>query len=171
MSIHGLDDVRRVQQLASWDDASTRLIAASKLKGTARDWHFAFGNQYSTWATWSAALWDTFCAELSLIEWQEQVMRVTQAPSESLHQYAFAKLKIIERCPVNLSEAQKIDYLLHGLREQHILAAIAANRPPTVTEFISTCTSFDECTTSARQSKPVTICWFCVAAYATLLCR
>ncbi|XP_049267391.1 uncharacterized protein LOC125756558 [Rhipicephalus sanguineus] len=130
-----LDDVRRVQQLASWDDATTRLIAASKLKGTARDWHLAFGNQYSTWATWSAALKDTFCTELSLIEWQEQVMRVTQAPSESLHQYAFAKLKIIERCPVHLSEAQKIDYLLHGLREQHILAAIAANRPPTVAEL------------------------------------
>ncbi|KAH7968528.1 hypothetical protein HPB52_009342 [Rhipicephalus sanguineus] len=71
-------------------------------------------------------------------------MRVTQAPSESLHQYAFAKLKIIERCPVYLSEAQKIDYLLHGLREQHILAAIAANRPPTVGEFISTCTSLDK---------------------------
>ncbi|XP_049519913.1 uncharacterized protein LOC125944091 [Dermacentor silvarum] len=139
-----LDDVRRVQQLASWDDATTRLIAASKLKGTARDWHLAFGNQYSTWATWSAALKDTFCTELSLIEWQEQVMRVTQAPSQSLHQYAFAKLKIIERCPVNLSEAQKIDYLLHGLREQHILAAIAANRPPTVAEFISTCTSLDK---------------------------
>ncbi|XP_049268896.1 uncharacterized protein LOC125757382 [Rhipicephalus sanguineus] len=139
-----LDDVRRVQQLASWDDATTRLIAASKLKGTARDWHLAFGNQYSTWATWSAALKDTFCTELSLIEWQEQVMRVTQAPSESLHQYAFAKLKIIERCPVHLSEAQKIDYLLHGLREQHILAAIAANRPPTVAEFISTCTSLDK---------------------------
>ncbi|KAH6947893.1 hypothetical protein HPB50_021980 [Hyalomma asiaticum] len=139
-----LDDVRRVQQLASWDDATTRLIAASKLKGTARHWHLAFGNQYSTWATWSAALKDTFCTELSLIEWQEQVMRVTQAPSERLHQYAFAKLKIIERCPVNLSEAQKIDYLLHGLREQHILAAIAANRPPTVAEFISTCTSLDK---------------------------
>ncbi|XP_049522678.1 uncharacterized protein LOC125945146 [Dermacentor silvarum] len=139
-----LDDVRRVQQLASWDDATTRLIAASKLKGTARDWHLAFGNQYSTWAMWSAALKDTFCTELALIEWQEQVMRVTQAPSESLHQYAFAKLKIIERCPVNLSEAQKIDYLLHGLREQHILAAIAANRPPTVAEFISTCTSLDK---------------------------
>ncbi|KAH6946594.1 hypothetical protein HPB50_014152 [Hyalomma asiaticum] len=50
---------------------------------------------------------------------------------------------IIERCPVNLSEAQKIDYLLRGLREQHILAAIAANRPPTVAEFIPTCTSLD----------------------------
>ncbi|KAH6921365.1 hypothetical protein HPB50_027638 [Hyalomma asiaticum] len=71
-------------------------------------------------------------------------MRVTQAPSESLHQYAFAKLKIIESCSVNLSEAQNIDYLLHGLREQHILAAITANWPPTVAEFISTCTSLDK---------------------------
>ncbi|KAH7968595.1 hypothetical protein HPB52_009930 [Rhipicephalus sanguineus] len=63
-----LDDVRRVQQFASWDDTSARQSTSSKLKGTARNWHRAFGNQYSTWATWSAALKDTFCAQLCLIE-------------------------------------------------------------------------------------------------------
>ncbi|XP_077536254.1 uncharacterized protein LOC144148618 [Haemaphysalis longicornis] len=104
-----LDDVKRAQQIASWDEATTRLIAASKLKGTARNWRLAFGNQYATWATWSAALKNTFYAELTLFEWQEQVMKVSQAPCETLHQYAFAKLRIIERCPVKLSDAQKID--------------------------------------------------------------
>ena len=40
-----LEDVRRIQQLAAWEDATTRLIAASKLKGPARNWHLAFGSQ------------------------------------------------------------------------------------------------------------------------------
>ncbi|KAH9362515.1 hypothetical protein HPB48_015571 [Haemaphysalis longicornis] len=100
-----LDDVHRVQQLSLWDDATTHLIAASKLKGTARNWHLAFGNVYATWGTWSAAIKDTFSTELTLIEWQEQVMK--------------------------------------GLRE-HILAAIAANRPPMVVDFITTCTSLNK---------------------------
>lgn len=69
-------------------------------------------------------------------------MKVSQTPSESLHQYAFAKLRVIERCPAKLYDAQKIDYLLHGLRK-YILNAIAANRLPTVADF-ATCTSLDK---------------------------
>ncbi|KAH9368524.1 hypothetical protein HPB48_007811 [Haemaphysalis longicornis] len=92
-----LDDVQRVQQLPSWDDATARLIAASTLRGTARNWHLTFGNQYGIWATWSAALKDTFSIALNVIEWQEQVMEVSQVTGETLHQYACAKLRIIER--------------------------------------------------------------------------
>ncbi|KAH7968222.1 hypothetical protein HPB52_007035 [Rhipicephalus sanguineus] len=46
-----LDDVRRVQQLASWDDTTTCIIAANKLKGMAQNWHLSFRNQYTSWAT------------------------------------------------------------------------------------------------------------------------
>ncbi|KAH6922474.1 hypothetical protein HPB50_014418 [Hyalomma asiaticum] len=54
--------VRRVQQLVSWDDASTLLIAASKLRVAAINRHLEF-----TGIAWSAALKDTFSAALSLI--------------------------------------------------------------------------------------------------------
>ncbi|KAH7971865.1 hypothetical protein HPB52_003488 [Rhipicephalus sanguineus] len=127
-----LDEVRRVQQLASWDDATTRLIACSKLKGTARNWHMTFGHQHVTWQEWSNALKSTFSSELSLTEWQERVLKIKQHANENLRQYAFAKLRLVEQCPVKLSEGQKIDYLLQGLREQHVIAAIAASQPSTV---------------------------------------
>ncbi|XP_072144209.1 uncharacterized protein [Dermacentor andersoni] len=104
-----LNDVRRVQQLAAWDDATTRLIAESKLKGTARNWHLAFGNHHSTWETWNAALKETFSSELTLIEWQEHVIKIKQDPGESLQEYAYAKLRVIESCPFTLTDAQKID--------------------------------------------------------------
>ncbi|XP_040356713.1 uncharacterized protein LOC120839708 [Ixodes scapularis] len=106
-----LEDFQRVQQLALWDDATTRLIAASKLKSTARNWNLAFGSQYDTWPAWRDALKETFITEWTLIHWQERVMDVAQGIGESLHQYAFAKLRIIQRCPrpVTLSDPQKID--------------------------------------------------------------
>ncbi|XP_070384403.1 uncharacterized protein [Dermacentor albipictus] len=150
-----LNDVRRVQQLAAWDDATTRLIAASKLKGTARNWHLAFGNHHSTWETWSAALKETFSSELTLIEWQERVIKIRQGPGESLQEYAYAKLRVVESCPVTLTDAQKIDYLLQGLQEPHVIAAIAANRPLTVRDFMSTCTSLDKCTQRAHDRASV----------------
>ncbi|XP_064467356.1 uncharacterized protein LOC135378290 [Ornithodoros turicata] len=149
-----LEDVRRVQQLASWEDATTRLIAASKLKGAAPNWHLAFGSQFDTWTTWSAALQETFSPDLTLIEWQNQVMKVTQERGQSLHQYAFAKLRVIERCPVTLSDAQKIVYLLQGIREQHISAALAANRPQTVEGFITTCCRLDKCAYQQNNASP-----------------
>ncbi|KAH9368685.1 hypothetical protein HPB48_004704 [Haemaphysalis longicornis] len=72
VNVYDLMTAQRVeQQLASCDDGTTRLIAAGKLKGTARSWHLAFSNQYTTWATWSVAFKDTVPAELTLIEWQE----------------------------------------------------------------------------------------------------
>ncbi|KAG0444383.1 hypothetical protein HPB47_013856 [Ixodes persulcatus] len=145
-----LKDVQRVQQLALWDDATTRLIAASKLKGTAQNWHLAFGSQYDTWPAWRDALKETFITKWTLIHWQERVMNVTQGIGESLHQYAFTKLRIIQRCPVTLSDPQKIDYLLQGMRDQHIVAALAANRPTTVQAFLATCTSLDR---SAQHAK------------------
>ncbi|KAG0443219.1 hypothetical protein HPB47_015164 [Ixodes persulcatus] len=151
-----LEDVQRVQQLALWDDATTRLIAASKLKGTARNWHLAFGSQYDTWPAWRDALKETFITEWTLIHWQERVMDVTQGIGESLHQYAFAKLRIIQRCPVTLSDPQKIDYLLQGMRDQHIVAALAANRPTTVQAFLATCTSLDRSAQNAKASPSTT---------------
>ncbi|KAH6947258.1 hypothetical protein HPB50_017838 [Hyalomma asiaticum] len=71
---------------------------------------------------------------------------VTTLPdlSSSIPQFAGLHSHSVNTWLDDVRRAQKIDYLLHGLREQHILAAIAANRPPTVAEFISTCTSLDK---------------------------
>ncbi|KAL3175799.1 hypothetical protein MRX96_000985 [Rhipicephalus microplus] len=50
----GINDIRRVQQLAAWDDATTRLIAASNLKGPALNFHLTFARDHPTWETKSA---------------------------------------------------------------------------------------------------------------------
>ncbi|KAM7301169.1 uncharacterized protein ISCGN_016711 [Ixodes scapularis] len=83
-------------------------------------------------------------------------MDVTQGIGESLHQFAFDKLRIIQRCPVTLSDPHKIDYLLQGMRDQHIVAAFAANRPTTVQAFLATCTSLDRFAQHAKASPSTT---------------
>ncbi|KAH7956878.1 hypothetical protein HPB52_013207 [Rhipicephalus sanguineus] len=98
---------------------------------------------------WSNALKNTFSSELSLIEWQERVLKVKQHADENL-QYAFAKLRLVEQCRVKLSEWQKNDYLLQGLREQHIIAAIAASQPSTVSDLMATCVNLDKCAQHAH---------------------
>lgn len=106
----------------------------------------AFGHHYETWQEWSNALKSTFSSELSLIEWQERVLKIKQHADENLRQYAFAKLRVVEQCPVKLSEGQKIDYLIQGLRDQHVIAVIADSQPSTVSAFMTTCVNLDKCT-------------------------
>ncbi|KAH6928771.1 hypothetical protein HPB50_019471 [Hyalomma asiaticum] len=107
--------------LTAWDDATTRLAAASKLKGTARIWHFAFENQHVT-------LKETFSSELALLVWQEHMIEVRQLAGESLQEHAYAKLRGIKNCAIVLTDAQKTDFL-QGLQEPYVVAAIEANSP------------------------------------------
>ncbi|KAH9371376.1 hypothetical protein HPB48_010368 [Haemaphysalis longicornis] len=107
---------------------------------------------------------------MTLIAWQEKLMKEPQAPGETLHESAVAKLRTIERCPVKVSDAQKIGYLMQRLLKQHILTAIPANR----TSPIAYLTPPEPASTIARnismpkQARHKLV--VCKAAGATILC-
>ncbi|XP_064464297.1 uncharacterized protein LOC135375547 [Ornithodoros turicata] len=139
-----IEDLERIRSLASWSDATLRLIAIGKLRGTPKNWHFATGDAHSTWSTWKQAFLRQFDVDLSLIQWQTKVVTVVQLKDQTLCNYAFAKLRFIKRCPLQLSDVQQIEYLLQGLKGQSVATAIAAQRPSTVEEFLSICTDLDK---------------------------
>ncbi|KAH8031662.1 hypothetical protein HPB51_019676 [Rhipicephalus microplus] len=106
-----INDIRRRQQLAVRDDATTRLIGA----------------------------------KLAFTEWQERVTSIRHGLEKNLQEYAYVKPWQIHNYLVMLAGAQKIDYLQQGLSEAEVIADIATNRPSTMRDFISTCTSLDKC--------------------------
>lgn len=103
-----------------------------------------FGSQYDTCITWFTALYKTFASEWTFIQLQTRVTALTQELDESLKQYPFVKLRLIECCPVHPSDPRNIDHLLQGLGYQHITAALATSWPSTV-KHLATCTSLDKC--------------------------
>ncbi|KAH7953346.1 hypothetical protein HPB49_007322 [Dermacentor silvarum] len=107
-----IEEIERTQQLTSWSPETTRLIAPSKLRGTAKNWHLTLGAQLPTWDTWRKAFLDAFADELTLLQWQEQqIMSHVQSSSQSLRDYAYPKLRVIDKCPAPLTELQKVEYL------------------------------------------------------------
>ncbi|KAH8033764.1 hypothetical protein HPB51_015796 [Rhipicephalus microplus] len=44
-----ITQVERIAALAHWTPSLTLVTAASRLTGSAKDWHSAYGSQYDTW--------------------------------------------------------------------------------------------------------------------------
>ncbi|KAG0421792.1 hypothetical protein HPB47_002343 [Ixodes persulcatus] len=56
---------------------------------------------------------------------------------ESLVSYTLAKLKIIARCPVTLTDQQRLEYVIQGLRDRQVASVIAVQRLSTVSLFMT----------------------------------
>lgn len=138
-----IEEMEKTQQLAAWQDSTVRAIAISKLRGTAKDWHFSTGQNFDTWAQWKAAFLKQFDDTLTIVEWQTRVADRNQGPQETLHQYSFSKLRLLARSPITLSDKHKIDYLLQGVNNPMLVASICAQRPKTIDDFIEIVTELD----------------------------
>ncbi|KAM7281312.1 uncharacterized protein ISCGN_006489, partial [Ixodes scapularis] len=132
-----LEDIERTQQLASWEPSTLLAIVLGKLRGPAADWKVTTGKQFKTWPEWKEAFHAQFGEQLSLIQWQTRVAARQQAQGESLVNYTLAKLKIIARCPVTLTDQQRLEYVIQGLRDRQVATAIAVQRPSTVPLFMT----------------------------------
>ncbi|KAH8009204.1 hypothetical protein HPB51_012702 [Rhipicephalus microplus] len=51
-----ITQVERIAALAHWTPSLTLVTAASRLTGSAKDWHSAYGSQYDTWEQWKEVL-------------------------------------------------------------------------------------------------------------------
>ncbi|KAH9367209.1 hypothetical protein HPB48_003228 [Haemaphysalis longicornis] len=99
-----LEELERTQKLVAWEDSTLLAIAQSKLRGAAADWHETQGWHMTTWHIWKASLKESFGEQLSFIQWQETSDRQITVSRRTLHSYAFAKLQVISRCPVSLTD-------------------------------------------------------------------
>ncbi|CAN7941779.1 unnamed protein product, partial [Ixodes hexagonus] len=158
-----LEELEKTKQFAAWTDSTLRAIAISKLRGTAKNWHLAAGHAHASWTDWKAALLQQFSDQLTLIEWQRRVMERLQTPTETLHQYTFAKLRLLARCPVLLTDQQRIEYIIQGIADRQVTNAIAAQCSPTVDAFIAVVTQLDNASLHVRRTHdPLTLGGNCI---------
>ncbi|KAH7977866.1 hypothetical protein HPB49_003813 [Dermacentor silvarum] len=142
--------LERIQPLARWEDPTLLAIAQGKLRGVAADWHASTGRQLTTWTIWKAGLQEQFGEQLSMIQWQQKVTALTQKAGESLQQYTFAKLKTMSHCPVPITDKERIEYLVQGIRDDQVATSIAVLRPHTMDDFLSIVSEVDRAVYHAR---------------------
>ncbi|KAK4012418.1 hypothetical protein OUZ56_021517 [Daphnia magna] len=131
-----IDFVDRVAVAEGWTDAQRIQVAARRLLKTALDWHIHIGHTHATWNNWSLAFTANFSPRLHVSEWLHLVEDRRQKNGESGIEYALDKHKVLRVAPIPLNEEKMVAFLIDGLASWQHVAAMTANRPANVTEFI-----------------------------------
>ncbi|EFX65435.1 hypothetical protein DAPPUDRAFT_333187 [Daphnia pulex] len=131
-----VDFVDRVAVAEGWTDAQRIQIAARRLLKTALQWHIHTGHTHATWAAWSGAFTTNFSPRLHVGEWLRLVEERRQKVDESDIEYALDKHKLLRVAPIPLNDEKMVAFLIDGLASWQHVAAMTANRPANVPQFI-----------------------------------
>ena len=131
------------QQHPAWNDARLKQTAVGRLVGLAQEWQDHVGHAVADWAAWSAALRAAFRRALGLLEWGQLMEGRTQGVGEPGPLYALAKMRIAQRCPHNLANAELVNHLIRGLHNREEAAALLGNPPADGPAFITRITELE----------------------------
>jgi hypothetical protein len=131
-----VDFVDRVAVAEGWTDAQRIQIAARRLLKTALQWYIHTCHTHATWADWSGAFTTNFSPRLHVGEWLRLVEERRQKVDESGIEYALDKHKLLRVAPIPLNEEKMVAFLIDGLASWQHVAAMTANRPANVLQFI-----------------------------------
>ncbi|KAG0423636.1 hypothetical protein HPB47_000596 [Ixodes persulcatus] len=70
-------------------------------------------------------------------------LRKLRGPAADWKVVTDPKLKLISKCPVVLTDVQRIEYAIQGVQDGHLATSIAAQRPPTVATYMGIVTEYD----------------------------
>jgi hypothetical protein len=121
-----------------WGDNDKLRAAIGSLQGIARQWHLDFGIAHQDWAAWEQALRQAFVAPMDDFAWRITMENRVQRHNESTREYVFSKVALFRKKPgPQLAEADKIPYLVRGLRCAELKVAMLANTPQTIAAFMT----------------------------------
>ncbi|KAH6924607.1 hypothetical protein HPB50_020140 [Hyalomma asiaticum] len=128
--------VERIAALAYWTSSLTLASAASRLAGSARDWHSAYGWRYETWEEWIDALTQRFRRRLTMQEFIELQSKRRLQNNETIVNYMYSKNAVLDKAPYRLVEEERISLILSGIDDNTWANPLAAQLCVSVTELI-----------------------------------
>ncbi|KAH6944145.1 hypothetical protein HPB50_002050 [Hyalomma asiaticum] len=128
--------VERIAALAHWTSSLTLASAASRLAGSARDWHSAYGWRHETWEEWRDALTQRFRRRLTMQEFIELQSKRRLQNNETIVEYMYSKNAVLDKAPYRLAEEERISLILSGIDDNTWANPLAAQLCVSVTELI-----------------------------------
>ncbi|KAH6920199.1 hypothetical protein HPB50_028813 [Hyalomma asiaticum] len=128
--------VERIAALAHWTSSLTLASAASRLAGSARDWHSAYGWRHETWEEWTDALTQRFRRRPTMQEFIELQSKRRLQNNETIVEYMYSKNAVLDKAPYRLVEEELISLILSGIDDNTWANPLAAQLCVSVTELI-----------------------------------
>ena len=141
--------VNRVREARQIPDAEAIAECASKLVGSAREWHERIGAGQATWAGWQTSFRNTFAPKMSMLHWYAEAER-PQLPKEPVIAYILAKAKWLRQCPEEFEEARFVPFVIRGFSSSELRAALSRNAPVTIAGLL-------EAVNEMEQYQPVSL--------------
>ncbi|CAN7998640.1 unnamed protein product [Ixodes hexagonus] len=121
----------------AWTDAQKADNLVFALEDVARRWYVTALREKTpeTWVGWQNALRDTFAGD-HIQEWAYiRLQERRQQPGETPQQYVAGTLQLCTRINTEMPDAEKLRYLLRGLRPE-MMERVAISNPRTTQEFL-----------------------------------
>lgn len=132
----------RVASFNQWDDALKLRNVYYSLEDGALTWYENHEARLTTWTGFRQELQETFASP----DRRDQALRLLesriQKPNESVTVFSEDMARLFRRADPSMSEAKKLRYLMHGVKEQ-LFAGLVRNPPSTVQQFIKEATAIE----------------------------
>lgn len=147
--------LRKVNECAliyEWDERQTIHFSLQKLTGLAKKWFEALPSVVYGWTEWQAKLRKAFPSEQNYGRLLEEMLARTSRYNESLREYFYDKLTLLNRC--NISGKKAVDCIVHGLIDKSIrngAQALNCEEPEDLLNFLNSQGSSDNSGTHKKR--------------------
>lgn len=133
--------LRKVNECAviyNWDEKQVVHFSLQKLVGLAKRWFEALPTVIYTWSEWQEKLRKAFPSEENYGRLLEEMLSRTSRNDESLRDYFYDKLGLLNRCEITGKKA--VDCIIHGISDRSIrngAQALNSSEPEDLLNFLS----------------------------------
>ncbi|XP_046972455.1 uncharacterized protein LOC124539202 [Vanessa cardui] len=134
-----LTKVEECSEIYGWDDKEIIHYALPKLTGVAKSWYQSLPSMKFTWVEWKNKLIESFPVREDYAELLTEMLAKRVKYGESLEQYYYAKINLLNRCKIYGRQA--VDCLLYGVEDRAVKVGAQAaqfSEPEKVLKYFRT---------------------------------
>lgn len=103
-----------------WSDQMICHLALCKLRGPAEIWYRGLPTRLFTWSEWKNLLLEQFIPKRDLHSDMSKMLNCVPARNETLYEYAFEKLALINKMKIPLTDGDKVNLIMGGIQDEQI---------------------------------------------------
>lgn len=133
-----LNKVNECRNIYEWDEKQVIHFALQKLTGLAKKWLESLPTVIYTWDEWQAKLKKAFPSEQNYGRLLEEMLNRTTRASESIREYFYDKLTLLNRCGITGRKA--VDCVIYGITDKSIrngAQALNCGEPEDLLSYLS----------------------------------
>ncbi|XP_064211625.1 uncharacterized protein LOC135265647 [Tribolium castaneum] len=115
-----LDSVDEYAEIYQWDEKTTIHLALNKLRGPAADWYRGLPSRIFAWLQWKEMLIQNFLPKRNLHKELENMMTCVPRIGQSLYEYAFKKLALINKLKLGITSHDKVNLIISSIPDEQV---------------------------------------------------